>query len=197
MPLDIGFWDAEREALEIAIKPILEDIFIAGVVEGFVDTVGPDFREVIDWAFIQPQIVTALENYSFTLVSGITQTTQTYLQVTMSNWIQSGAPISELIETLTNSGFWGAVRSEMIAVTETTRAFAQGNLEAWRQGGVVSGKDWVTAFDDFVCPICEPLHEKVVSLEGLFQSPELSDSVEAPPAHIRCRCYIRPIVVEV
>lgn len=195
MPLDVAFWDAEREALEIALRPILEDIFVAGVVEGFIDTVGPDFREVLDWAFIQPQIVSALENYSFSLVTGITNTTQTYLQATMSDWIQSGAPISELVETLTDSGFWGAVRSEMIAVTETTRAFAQGNLEAWRRGGVVSGKDWVTAFDDLVCPICAPLHEKKVSLEGNFESAELVEAVEAPPAHIRCRCYIRPVVV--
>jgi rubredoxin len=70
----------------------------------------------------------------------------------------------------------------MIAVTETTRVFAEGNKLAWDSTGVVSGSKWQTANDDLVCPICGPLNEQVTDDE--------------PPAHVNCRCWKRPVVDE-
>ena len=82
---------------------------------------------------------------------------------------------------------FGEIRAEMIAITEATRAFSEGNIQEWLASGVVDGIKWMTAEDELVCPICEPLDGK----EG-----SLTDGIEGlkPPAHVRCRCWLEPVM---
>jgi SPP1 gp7 family putative phage head morphogenesis protein len=78
----------------------------------------------------------------------------------------------------------------MIAVTEITRAYAEGQRLAgealrqeWPDARVT--KTWFTNNDDRVCEICAPLDGKTVALDD-----EFGMDIQQPPAHVRCRCWI-------
>lgn len=82
-------------------------------------------------------------------------------------------------------------RANRIAVTETTRAYAQG----WRQAGhdlqkeypdVKVVKTWFTNEDDIVCDICGPLSGTTIDIDEDFEGTDEGD----PPAHVNCRCWI-------
>ena len=81
-------------------------------------------------------------------------------------------------------------RAGMIAVTEVTRAYAAGNVAAWQASRVVQGKEWMTATDEVVCPICGPLRGQIARLNEPF-----GGRIMNPPAHVNCRCWVVPVVI--
>jgi SPP1 gp7 family putative phage head morphogenesis protein len=108
-------------------------------------------------------------------------------------WVNSGKPLSDLEDSLLK--YYNPQRAKWIAVTETTRSFAMGNLNSWKAGGLVQGMRWHTAEDDIVCPICSPLAGKLVSLEKGFSHEDLDQDIPHPPAHVMCRCWLQPVLV--
>lgn len=86
---------------------------------------------------------------------------------------------------------FNAARAESIAVTETTRAYAQGQIIAGKQlkadyPDVEVVKIWHTNNDDRVCELCGPLNDQEVPLGDNF-----SDGTNEPPRHVNCRCWIQ------
>ena len=95
-------------------------------------------------------------------------------------------------------------RAELIASTEATKAYAEGNLLAWRSVPGVTGKEWRAANDEKVCPVCgylggqqlvekqvkpteiEDLKPVSVALNADFVLPFGGGTIHAPPAHPRC-----------
>jgi len=79
-------------------------------------------------------------------------------------------------------------RAEDIAVTETTRAITA--AEAWvvlwmaQEDGQQPEKIWQTEHDAKVCPVCRPLHNQN---ETVWRQ----TSPGGPPAHPRCRCWLK------
>ena len=61
-------------------------------------------------------------------------------------------------------------------------------IAAWRESGVVAGREWNTAVDELVCPICGPLHGKFAPYGEPFEG-----GYDSPPAHPRCRCWISAV----
>ena len=106
------------------------------------------------------------------------------------------------------------VRGNNIARTEMAQAWSFANhevvLDAWKRGlfgpGVRLGKEWLTAFDERVCQICEPLDGTIRPLTGMFQvtdvdaegvrfpvpAKNLIEGIEGETtyafAHMSCRC---------
>lgn len=79
---------------------------------------------------------------------------------------------------------FGRVRSEMIAVTETTLAQSQG--AEWAIGATVGLSDedeWQTEGDSSVCAICKPL-------DGMPRVVWSREFPAGPPSHVNCRCEI-------
>lgn len=181
-----AFWRAQAERLYNMLLPIIGKL----VLEAVDLTVG-DLAELlqhmpsVNWDVISENAAKWAHSYTFDLVSHITSTSQAYLQDTISAWVSSGEPLDTLIEQIEASGYFGTVRSEMIAITEVTRVFFQANLITWEGSGVVDGWAFQTSEDDLVCPICEPLGDQVYAL---------SDTEHFPPQHIRCRCWGKPVI---
>lgn len=76
-------------------------------------------------------------------------------------------------------------RDESLAVTETTAAGSSGGEWAVKAGGKATAADaWETERDAKVCPICSPLQGKQRA-DWQWKYPS------GPPAHPRCRCWIR------
>lgn len=119
-------------------------------------------------------------------ITAINATTVRQTQIAISQWIENGEPLSQLVREL--EPIFGTTRAELIASTEVTRSFAEGNRIAYRESQVVEKIKWKTAFDELVCPICGPLHNKEADLEQGFRD------YGFPPAHPRCRCWIVPVI---
>jgi SPP1 gp7 family putative phage head morphogenesis protein len=139
-----------------------------------------------DWTLANADAARWVQQYTFELVSGIHATTQARLQTAVSEWIQNGDPLNVLTQEL--APLFGRQRARMIAQTETTRAYAEGNTASYRRSGVVEQVEWRTANDERVCPTCGPLNGKRTTVGGTFEGGY------SPPAHPRCRCWIVPVV---
>lgn len=140
-----------------------------------------------DWTLPNIEARDWAQAHSGALISGINATTQRGVQQAIAQWVENGEPLRALEREL--RPFFGRSRAELIASTEVTRAYAEANRIAYRSTGIVSEMEWQTAFDERVCPICGPLNETRVSLDGAFAA-----AFEVPPAHPRCRCILLPVI---
>jgi len=147
----------------------------------------------VDWGLANAAVLDWVAREGEAIFSGLMLTSAKEATAAVSAWATSGAPLRELQKTLSRGSLFGGSRGSLIAVTEVTRAYSRGNLVAWKESGVVSGKEWQTARDERVCQICAPLDGKIVELEGSFQTAEGLDNVGDPPAHPGCRCDTAPI----
>lgn len=125
--------------------------------------------------------------YVDSITLALAQTNERQIRAQIAEWVQNNLTLQQLTDSLTRTVF-SAQRAEMIAVTEITRAYVEGNRVAFRQSGVVSLIEVQTANDERVCPVCGPRHGKQFDLEK--GDPEIG----FPPFHPRCRCWILPVV---
>lgn len=128
-------------------------------------------------------------NFGQTLAGMMLMTTTERIQNEVAEYIMNSQTIGELIQRIRWGNVYSEERARQIAVTEVTRAFAEGNRAAWQASGVIERKEWRTNNDELVCPVCGPLAGKVVGLDE-----EFADGIDGPPAHPRCRCWIVPKV---
>jgi hypothetical protein len=158
-----------------------------------------------DW-IEDPDVLDALEREMFKFAQGIDQTTADALRGELMDGMENGETISQLANRISDiSDEWvEGWRSEMIARTETARAFTEGHIEAWKSTGVVSRKVWVAAGD--ACPFCQEMDGTVVDLEDSFfdqgdeqtaewRGQEIAmghdySDVNGPPLHPNCRCVL-------
>jgi len=144
---------------------------------------------LIDWTLANADAIEWARFYGHELLKGITESTIRQLQAEIAAFIESGdLTIPQLKKRL--EPLFGAERAGLIASTEVTRAFAEGNITAWKKSGVTEGKEWVTANDELVCTICGPLDGQIVAIDAEFEG-----GYYAPPAHPRCRCGINPVPI--
>jgi len=81
-------------------------------------------------------------------------------------------------------------RALMIAQTESSRAYHQGQIETAIESDVVGGLQWLASAD--ACPKCKALQNKIVPLgepfEVLNDGLGPYDIIDAPPRHPNCMC---------
>lgn len=122
------------------------------------------------------------------LMAQLIETTVAAAAPLVREWARNGQPLSDLQDQLLAAGF-NETRARRIATTEVTRAYAEGNNQAWTASGVVDEKEWTTSADEKVCSVCGPLDERRVPLDEGF-----TDDIFNPPAHPQCRCWILPVM---
>jgi len=182
-PRQMQFWNDEQNEL----WNDLDEMIILSLTEGVNDAaeqLPPEYRVLIDWDLINQKVLAYAREYRYTLIKDITDTTREQTQQAITDWMQEGSPLDSLTARM-DLIYNNPVRAEMIAVTEVTRLFAEGNRQAWESTGFVNEMVWQTSEDDRVCPICSPLAGTHVGI---------GDKDAIPPAHIRCRCWLKPIV---
>ena len=173
------YWQNGWKDIQRDVEPILVDTFISQA-ESLMNSVGIGS----DWAHFNEIAADWGRAYSYNLVSGMQGTTRSalekLLQKNVPGYFEEGLTSKELARRLEPQ--FGVVRSEMIAVTETTRAAVEGERAYVQELVKETGKEmipiWLTANDDRVCVICGPKNEKPIT-DGQF-----------PPAHPRCRCGV-------
>jgi hypothetical protein len=120
---------------------------------------------------------------------GIDAVSREALSKSLTSFIETpGMTIGDLTNQI--APVFGEDRALSIAVTETTRAYAEGQKlagetlkEEFPDVRVV--KTWFTNNDDLVCEICAPLNGEEVDIDQPFSSGD-----DAPPAHPLCRCWL-------
>jgi HK97 family phage portal protein len=175
-----GFWAQSEEQFYAMLLPVMIEIY-KRLVKLAYDTL-PAPQVAIDWDLYNSYAIDWAKQHTAQVVAQVSKTSMNGFLAEFERWVASGEPLDALIKALEQ--YYSPIRAEMIAVTETTRAYANANLEYWSTLDYVKGFDWVTAVDELVCPIC--------SAKSAANPHPLT--AERPPAHVRCRCAVRPVL---
>lgn len=188
------FWDDQEEMFFNEIAPQLIGIYFQGGA-GAEQLLPPSARVLIDWDTFNQSALDWLKNWKDTIFRDFNATTRNDVTKAVNDWVLSGESLPVLEAKL--EGFFSEQRAKMIATTEVTRIYADGNIAAWKASGVVSANRWMTAQDELVCPICKPLANMVAELDGNGFTTEAGGiGLNGPPAHPHCRCWLQPVVDE-
>lgn len=142
------------------------------------------------------------------IASDINSETEKQLRASLSQGYEAGETDNQLLARI-NIVFGAALtyRSDRIARTEVTKAQGTADVEAWKQSGIVEGKEWYTVEDEHTCPFCEQQDGKIIALDMTFyddgavitvgdrtQHVTYGD-VGEPPLHVACRCMLIPTLI--
>jgi HK97 family phage portal protein len=145
------------------------------------------------------------------LAKSYNNTTAELLKRALNDGIQEGESLAQLTKRVQDIYvFSDQVRAKAVAHTESFYIANKGNLEAYRQSGVVKSQRWYTAEDEMVCPHCNPMSGRIVGVdEAYFKKGDVlvgTDgsklnlnyrTMDVPPLHTNCRCFIRPELIEI
>ena len=167
-------WDEIAALYRAAVQPELEKTFVAAATASLDAGVG------ISWDLVNQRAAEWASSYSFELVRGIVENDKRFLQTAVDAFYRDKLTLGDLSDKLMRQ--YGAIRAEMIAVTETTRASVEADrlyVSELRKLGARMRGIVETNQDEKVCPVCGPK-----------QGADVVD-VGYPPFHVRCRCMVR------
>lgn len=126
----------------------------------------------------------------------VNETTQKQISLLIEDALSEGQSINQIRQAIQDKfAQYDEDRADKIARTEVFKSGNFGTLQGYKQSGVVESKQWYTALDERVEQICKPLHGKAVKLNSTFNTKDdLFERVQMPPAHVRCRCILLPIL---
>jgi len=173
-----AFWSSQKSKMLSVIRPQLETIALDAATDTILAMgIG------VDWTDMATAVMHWAQGYSYSLVDGITATTQQVLREKVAQFLtEEGRTLADLVKDL--SPWFGDVRAERIAITEVTRAVAEAQRIVMQRAAAAGFRlepIWNTNNDDLVCPVCGPNHRKRQS-DGW--------TVGWPPSHPSCRCWI-------
>ncbi len=123
-------------------------------------------------------------NYTYNLVTGLTETTRGVVSRAIEQFIATPGMTEGELEALLAPAF-GQVRAEMIAITEVTRAYSAATnvyQQMLAEAGIAMRRVFRTRADERVCIVCGPL-------DGKDERVWAEDYPDGPPLHTRCRCW--------
>ena len=183
------FWIKHGKEAEAILRPFGEKVYLEAAERAMAEIpVG------IDYTLVNETAMRWANQYTFDLVSGLTDTSRQGLQQAVSGFFAEGQTQAELTAQISQfkdraGRLFGPARAEMIARTEVTRAAVEGGRAAMLESNATLEKYgikpmvevWQTRNDEMVCQICGPRHGKK---EGTNWTKN-----DGPPAHPRCRCW--------
>ena len=180
------FWTESQQALAAELLPFSEQVYLEAA-----QRVIEEMPIGVNWQLVNQGAADWASRYMDDLVMEISKTTERGIGQAVSRYFTDAETMGDLESALSVmkdrfGNVYGPIRAEMIAVTEVTRAAAQGELAVaseLRKEGIEMRKVWQTNKDELVCPICGPLQGQE---EGVWRQ----SAPDGPPAHPRCRCSL-------
>jgi SPP1 gp7 family putative phage head morphogenesis protein len=171
-------WDEEDKTLTATLEINLSDIFVIGArateLELQTDlNIGPTHTEEAKF----------LRTYSLKLAGEINATTKKRIVQQIRTSIEVGETRQELalrIDKVLNN----VKRAEMIAQTESIRAYAEGRLAVGKRLKIPYKQ--LRSFQVDSGEICGKVNGEVVPLDAPF-----ANGLHSPPFHPRCRCSLK------
>ncbi len=109
----------------------------------------------MDWTLANAEARDWARRHTDDVLRSLNTTNDRVVGEAVARWIDNSEPLETLASDLTR--YFGRSRAELIASTEVTRAFAEGNRVAYQESGVVEQVEIRTSEDERVCPVCGPL----------------------------------------
>lgn len=212
-------FDADERVAD-ALLPVVEDIVAEGALVGSrsaraqldaveesmgeVDPGDPALTLTADWDGWEPgnpdaarqvlsddgnvATLTILLRDTGITIKSVAQHRVDEIAAVLSEALERGSSVEQTAEAL--RGILDDARwAEVTAWTELNRATSAATLAEYRESGM-GAKEWMTAFDQRVCPRCGANEDAgPVPLDERFPSGDLH-----PPGHPRCRCALLPVI---
>jgi hypothetical protein len=198
--------DQMQSAIQRRITGILADIIGTGG-DHAIEQLG------IDQAFdvTNQDVAKFIDEYAIRLADEASTTTINRLRPQLAEMASDGASNASIIELLEQdpSGLFSSERANVIARTESARAFVEGEKVGWKQSGVVKGSTWLLApnacefcramakmFNDKTVPLDEPYLKAgtvLTGADGGRMTLSYGD-VTGPPLHPQDRCDLAPVI---
>lgn len=195
------FWAGLDRQLVAAIGPVITDMATTSAL-GLGASAGISSK--VNWSLVNQRAASWSSRYTYQLVSGIDSTTRKMLQTEINRFFKdsaidlktlAGTIEQDIPELVTKLGqvVTSRARADMIAITEATRAAAEGEqalIDQIKQDNprVLVVDVFLSSKDEHVCPkICIPLNGVRGDGRGNFKNP-LDGKFYRIPAHVVCRC---------
>jgi HK97 family phage portal protein len=197
---EIGFATKAKSKIKIDLDGMFDDevglaiSFITPYLEEFISDAGNGALDLL--GISKPLSMTermkkVIDKKAKFYAKTTTKTTFDKLKDTLSIGAEEDETINELTERVkVVFDELSTSRAELIARTEATTANNDGLLEAYRQSGVATGKEWIAVLDNRTRPEHEMLNGEIVGLEENF-----SNGLPYPQ-EFNCRCVIGPALGE-
>jgi hypothetical protein len=132
--LPADFWTNERQRLLAILRPALEAIAVAGANAG--DRKLRNLGLIFDNELAHAEAARWARNYTDSLLEQFGTTTQRGVGEVIASWAETpGSTSGDLIERLKPFLGNNVARADLVSVTETTRAFAQGESIVYQRVG--------------------------------------------------------------
>lgn len=197
---DVFDMDEEVSIMVDAVSPILRGLLTEQAIEEYI---AQGFEGEMNMEDVN--VSTIIERAATRMAKSYNKTTATLLKQALNEGIAAGEGLRELTERVSQVyEFSDSYRAGMVAHTEAFYVANEANKEAYRQSGVVKSIKWYTADSD-ACQFCSPLNGKEVGIsEVFFKKGDVYEgrdggklnldyrTIDVPPIHPNCRCFIRP-----
>ena len=213
-------FDEAVKALSSVIRPIAEKLYVDQGKRAYQDVVAEAGQKGIKNALKKKafdtdttggRIAAYLDASMKKMAKKYTRTTVDTLVQSLSDGIAKGEDLNMLAARVSNVyDFTEGYRAMRLARTETFSIANDASRAAYIQSEVVQTVKWHTAEDELKCQYCAPLDGKTVDVdEGFFSKGDEAEgddggslaldyeSVENPPLHANCRCFILADKIEV
>lgn len=203
---DVEGW---TQTFMVRLQPKLQRQLLEGGKRGLNRINSP-----ISFDLARPEVGDFIGKYVYRFSFSVNETTQGALRNIFTEAHETGQTLSEVTTKVEGYfDFSERYRATRIAATETTRSRVAGEVEGWRQSGVVQGYYWV-AWGPEPCAFCleverefgengmhrtfgENFYNRGTSVEAGEDSMELDYSdIPHAPLHPNCMCGLEPILSE-
>jgi len=154
-PLPPDFWLSERERLLAELLPALQSTALAGIAQSAAK-LGP-LGLAFDPGLVNAAAARWAREHTDQLLNLLGTTNQQVVGQVVANWIETpGATLGDLDAALAPVLDGDIARADSVAITETTRAVAQGNILGYTEAGAVAPPMWTDRTG--TRPFGPPLH---------------------------------------
>lgn len=176
VPDDEAFWSVQKEEFMAALGDQPQELIQQGVEQA------SQLGLAVGFDVVNEQVLDLSAQYTDDWWNQLSGTTRKGMRRAIRTHIEAGTPLRTLEKDL--EPLFGKRRAKLIASTETTRLYTEGNRVAF-QDSSVDQVEWQTVKDAVVDPDCE-------ALQG--QRWPLGQETVSPPLHPGCRCWLAPVV---
>lgn len=169
------YWNNGGKAIRKVISSVLEDVYL---IQAF--GLAEQVNLAVDWMLVNQHAIDWAARWGMQKATELNGRTREMVVDLVQKYYTESWDLDELTRRI--SIFYAPERARTVAITETTNAAVQSQIQMaddLKQIYNVQFKEvWKTNIDDRTCEVCEPKDGHPVSEVGY------------PPEHVNCRCYV-------
>lgn len=170
-----SYWNNGGKEIRRAVEGVFESIYVAQAT-----TLIEQVRLGVDWVMVNQRAVDWAARHATEMMKQIDMTTRNTVIDYVQKYYQNDWTIDDLTERIAR--IYSPQRAHTVAITETTNAAVQSQIETARmirdEYGITFKEVWRVSEYDRVCDLCSPKEGQPCAEVGY------------PPEHINCACYV-------